>query len=471
MSVIVYELNEVPRRLFDFYSDAFPDSAFSVLRARSNLFETVAADVGVLSPWITWPTMHRGVSNIDHEISELGQTLDKVNFDFPSVHNICAERGIKVGVFGSLQSYPLPKKLENYSFYVPDTFAAGDECFPAELSDFQSFNLAMVRANGRNVQAGLAIRKAANFLKKSIRLGVTPRTFRNLASQILMERVDSGRLVRRRTSQIEIAFDLFLKQLAATKPDVSFFFTNHVASSMHRYWPTVFPQDYEEGKFEDSWLRKWAGEIPHAVRVADYQLRKLIDYCDKFDTELIVCSSMGQAAVKSVEPLNSQVLITNVNKLMSYIGFSPDLWRPKLAMAPRVVVTPTSFVCISMFERLSQIKINGSPINVHYTNSGDVRLDVSLANQASINILDGEKVVDPHAIGIENVSLQDASGSYAYHIPEGVMLHYKPAFTKKLSSQDAWKTVSVLDFAPSLLSKFSISPPSYMGREHLFGRI
>ena len=46
MSVIVYELNEVPRRLFDFYADAFPGSAFAQLRIYSNLFETLTADVG-----------------------------------------------------------------------------------------------------------------------------------------------------------------------------------------------------------------------------------------------------------------------------------------------------------------------------------------------------------------------------------------------------------------------------------------
>ena len=114
MSVVVYELNEVPRRLFDLYADAFPSSAFAQLRERSSLFETITADVGSLSPWITWPTMHRGVSNVDHEISDLGQSLTKVNAEFPNVYNILAQSGVKVGVFGSLQSYPLPENFDNF---------------------------------------------------------------------------------------------------------------------------------------------------------------------------------------------------------------------------------------------------------------------------------------------------------------------------------------------------------------------
>jgi hypothetical protein len=468
MSVVVYELNEVPRRLFDFYADAFPNSAFAQLRIHSNLFETLTADVGGLSPWITWPTMHRGVSNVDHEISELGQTLSKVNAEFPNVYNILAQSGVKVGVFGSLQSYPLPKNLDNYCFYVPDTFAAGDECFPDQLTDFQSFNLSMVRANGRNVSNGIAVKSATNFLKNSIKLGLKPKTFLKLSNQMLTERVNKDRLVRRRTSQVEIAFDIYFQQLKNTQPDISFFFTNHVASSMHRYWPTVFPKDYEDGKFERGWLKQWAGEIPHAVKVANFQLQKIINHCHASTSELIVCSSMGQGAVEDVEPIDSQVLITNVKKLMSYIGLSSEDWEPKLSMAPRIVLTPLSEACTPALERLKRIKINGYSIGIHYTTSGDIRLDISLTDQSSLEILDGNKIIAPNEIGIENVKLQDASGSYAYHIPEGIMMHYNPVKLNQKSRKETWNSISALDFAPSLLLKFGVQLPSYMKNENIF---
>ena len=76
--------------------------------------------------------------------------------------------------------------------------------------------------------------------------------------------------MRRRTSQVEIAFDLFFDQQLKTNPDVSFSFTNHVASSMHRYWPTVFPGDYSEGKFDESWLVRWKNEIPHSIKLLTF---------------------------------------------------------------------------------------------------------------------------------------------------------------------------------------------------------
>lgn len=468
MGLIVYELNEVPKKLFDFYADAFPNSSFAQLRRQSKLFETITADVGDLSPWITWPTMHRGVSNVYHEISDLGQTLTNVNNEFPNVYNILAKNGVKVGVFGSLQSYPVPADLDNFCFYVPDTFAAGDECFPEKLTKFQSFNLSMVRANGRNVSHGVAVKSAARFLRHSFNLGLTSKTFMKLSNQVLTERLNRDRLVRRRTSQVEIAFDLFFHQLKKTNPDISFFFTNHVASSMHRYWPAVFPEDYEEGKFDKSWLSQWSGEIPHAVKVANFQLKKIINFCQNSRYELIVCSSMGQGAVQNVEPLESQVLITNVKKLLNYVGLSVNEWEPKLSMAPRVVITPKTNSFMSKIDRLKRITVNGRKLNIHQTSTKDIRLDINLVNQSDIKVLDGDNVVKSEMIGIENVHLQDASGSYAYHIPEGILLHYNPRNIDKLVHDDDWTSVSALDFAPSILSKFSVDLPSYMVKENLF---
>jgi hypothetical protein len=468
MSVIIYELNEVPKKLFDFYARSHPNSAFASLRKMSSLYQTKTADVGSLSPWITWPTMHRGVSNISHEISDLGQDLTQVNLEYPNVYNILAQKDVKVGVFGSLQSYPLPNNLDNFSFYVPDTFAAGEECYPEELTSFQSFNLSMVRANGRNVTSGLAVKDAMKFIKNSINLGLTPNTFLKLSKQLLDERLNIDRVVRRRTSQVEIAFDLYLNQMLRTKPDISFFFTNHVASSMHRYWPTVFPSDYEEGKFEEKWRSQWSQEIPHAVKVANFQLQKLLNYCDNNNAELVVCSSMGQGAVTEAEPVERQVLITSLKNLLTYIGIAENEWEPRLSMAPRVVFALKSETARNKIKRLNNILINGMNIQAFNTSTGDIRLEIVLTNQHSLLVYDGTKQVNPKLIGIDNVHLQDASGAYAYHIPEGILLHYAPNKIQSGDIMTPWKNISALDFAPSILQKFSIDIPSYMQKENLF---
>lgn len=462
MSVVVYELNEIPKRVFDFYTAAFPNSSFSKLRNFGSLFETTTADVGALSPWITWPTLHRGVSNLDHEISDLGQDLTQINQVYPSLDKILASSGVSVGVFGSLQTYPLPDQLDNFKFYVPDTFAAGSECFPKKLSEFQEFNLNMVRSNARNVQSGIAVYDAGKFLKTSRDLGLTPLTLGKLSKQILSEKFNQDRLVRRRSSQAEIAFDLFFHQLRLNNPNISFFFTNHLASSLHRYWPTIFPSDYEEGKFDKSWLERWSGEIPHAIRIVEHQLSKLIMYCDQRGSELIVCSSMGQGAVENTEVINRQVFITNIRRLLNYIGVHENEWEPRMAMAPLVVVKPLSAEFHNKLHRLNRIKVNGSALDFFITSTGDVRFSIGLINQEELKVLDGNDFIDPELIGIDNVWLQDAAGSYAYHIPQGILMHYNSKRKVLNDRLHDWKSISVLDFAPSLLNKFGVKIPDYM---------
>ena len=468
MSVIVYELNEIPKKILDFYANSHPNSAFAYLRHHSRLFKTKTADVGGLSPWITWPTMHRGVSNVEHEITDLGQNLNKVNKEFPNIHNVLAKQGVKVGVFGCLQSYPMPKDLDNYGFYVPDTFAAGDECFPDKLTSFQAFNLSMVRHNARNVSKGIAVKDASRFILKSKQLGLKLNTFMKLTNQIISECINSDRVVRRRTSQVEIAFDLYMKQVMDTNPDISFFFTNHLASSMHRYWPTIFPQDYEQGKFDKSWLHRWSGEIPHAVKVTNYQLTRLINYCKSKGSELIVCSSMGQAAVVNTTIKRKLVLITNLKNLLGYLGIKKTDWEPRLSMSPQVVITPKNNSVIDSLKKLKNIFLNGKNINFKTTTTGEIIFDISLINQENLTIIDGDKKINNKEIGVDNVNLQDAAGCYAYHISEGTLLHYNPKKISNNSFNQDWEPISVLDFAPSLLNKFNKKIPSYMKNEKLF---
>lgn len=468
MHTIVYELNEVPKRLFEFYSDAFPQSAFARLKNNSRLFETVTADVGSLSPWVTWPTMHRGVSNLDHTISDLGQDLSLINNEFPPLWELLAKRGFNVGVFGCLQSYPLPEQYDDYAFYIPDTFASGIECYPKLLSTFQKFNLSMVKASGRNVSSSISWEDAGNFLLNSLRLGLTASTVKSMAKQLVSERLNPDRVVRRRTSQIEIAFDLFYEQVERTRPHISFFFTNHLASSMHRFWPTVFPEDYQEGKFDNEWLHRWRGEIPHAVRMANLQLNKLIRFSDVNGFRLIVVSSMGQHAVQNTKIVKSQGLITNLEKLLSYIGIPREKWSPRMAMAPQLVIKILDDAYLKNLKTLKEIKINDKLIKSYHTSTGDIRLELKLENPEKIEIFHNGNIIDASTFGVSKVDIQDAAGAYAYHIPEGILIDYNP----KLRDQhltSCWKSVSVLDYAPSILNEFGVPKMPYMvGDNRLF---
>jgi hypothetical protein len=60
--IILFELNEVPWRVIDHFVAAHADSALARMVASAVQHETLAEDT-LLSPWITWPTLHRGVTS------------------------------------------------------------------------------------------------------------------------------------------------------------------------------------------------------------------------------------------------------------------------------------------------------------------------------------------------------------------------------------------------------------------------
>ena len=80
----------------------------------------------------------------------------------------------------------------------------------------------MVKANGRNVSKGIAVKDGLTFLTNARSMGLSFSTLSKLGQQIFLEQFNKDRVVQERTSQVEIAFDLFFDQQLKTNPDVSF---------------------------------------------------------------------------------------------------------------------------------------------------------------------------------------------------------------------------------------------------------
>jgi len=468
MGIIFYELNEVPYRVLAHYTAQNPDSTIAQLMRHSTQFETTSSDEGILSPWVTWPTVHRGVTNRAHLIGDLGQDLQDVDAEYPPFFHALAKGGVKVGVFGSLHTYPVPKNVENYAFYVPDTFASGPETFPEYMQVFQNFNLKMVDLSGRNVSGKIAKKAAFQFMSRLFQLGVTPKTIARLSQQIFSEIRNSDRKVRRRTSQTEIAFDIFFKALKQKQPEFASFFTNHVASSMHRYWPGLFPDDYDHTAFDSEWLARFSGEIDFTMDVANHQLSQLVKFVQKHSSyQLVVLSSMGQAAVDETEIIRTQLQITDKNKFLSYFGLNADQWQSERAMAPRCIFKISDAAALApLLQQLKETSINGEPLDLAEHAHGVVRVKLGQSNLNSeeIELCSQGKKVALEAMGISNLEIQDATGSYAYHITSGSLLVYDPKKSVSLA-QEANKTqISTCEIAPAMLSHFGVQTPAYMDK-------
>ena len=107
-----------------------------------------------------------------------------------------------------------------------------------------------------------------------------------------------------------------MKHLNKTRPSFATFFTNHVASSMHRYWAAMFPGDYETFEFTQDWVNTYQNEIDFTMGKFDRIFGKLAAFVDANpEYQLWVATSMGQAATRG-RPCDSQLYITDRKRLM-----------------------------------------------------------------------------------------------------------------------------------------------------------
>ncbi len=454
--VVVFELNEVPWRIIDWWVADHPDSAIAQLLQVSSQQTSVSPDEGHLSPWVTWPTVHRGVPNTVHGIGHFGQDTSHADDVAPTWWVRAVEAGRNVGVFGLLHTNELPADVDRYAFFVPDTFAPSADTHPSALEPFQAFNLSMARASARNVSTSIDVSAARQFLLRAPRLGLRPATVARLVRQLVDERRRPHTRVRRRSYQSVLAFDLFVRQLRSTRPDAAAFFTNHVASAMHRYWAATFPDDYDPATFgfDDEWISTWSGELAEAMAHADRMIARLHAHCEATGAVLVIASSMGQQAAQGT-PVGRQLYLRDVATFLTAAGVDPTVVDRRPAMDPQVNVQTADQAALDALRRcLSELRVGGREISWSEEDHGFISMEFGQADDAIGEIKVGGVVRAPADLGMEIIEIEDEVASTGYHVPEGILLVHDPLATTPLDNDRA--DVSTTEIASMILDRLEV---------------
>ncbi|MEM7413185.1 MAG: hypothetical protein AAF430_23345 [Myxococcota bacterium] len=466
--IVLLEANEIPFRIFDRYVANHDASALARHLPACRQYMTFAIDSGHLSPWVTWPTLHRGVSNDEHKIRAFGEDLTEANEKFPPIWELLNRGGVKTGVFGPLHSWPLPERPERFDFFVPDTFANTPECYPDELTSFQRFNLAMARKSPRNVSSEVDWKSAVQFMVRAPALGLRPKTVMELASQLIQERTLPWKRIRRRTFQPVLAFDLFMKQLERHRPAFSNFFTNHVASSMHRFWAAIFPDEYDALELGEEWQEQYGGEIDFCMAWTNDFFERLTSFADQNPEYLIlVASSMGQAAA-SGKRIATQLYLRKPERLLAKAGVGEGEWERRPSMEPAVSLYVAEHRCDEFRSFLNRMEIRGEAVYFDEKDGGFFDLHFGQTNlqaDEAFASVDGAPV--PFAeLGLESVELEDEAGSTAYHVPEGTLFIYDPQNRERRAQPRP--RLDTIEIAPALLTHFGLDVPPYMRKPSSF---
>jgi len=463
--IILFELNEVPLRVIDQFCAWRPASNLALTLPLCRQHQTYAED-SKLSPWTTWSTLHRGVVDRKHTIHEFGQDLVEINEQFPQIWEILQRQGVSVGVCGSLHTYPLPEGVAKYDFFIPDTFAAGPECFPELLTTFQDFNLQMARDSARTINRSVPIVAGLKVLLKSRELGLRPSTYLDIGGQLLGETFQSWKQVRRRTYQAVLMFDVFMQQLETKRPQFTTFFSNHVASSMHRYWAATFPDDYDSFGFTTDWVSTYRNEIDFTLSKFDQFLGRLTRFVDSNpEYELWITTSMGQAATVA-QAVETSLNLRHVDRFFSELGLEPSSWTRRPAMVPQVSIIVREPARELLRNALQNLIINGTPVQYEEHEGGFFSVTVGFYNvheKPHSASLFG-KSISYEQLGLEFITIDDKCGATAYHIPQGSLLVYSAGASQraKVGTGGLRTEISTLSIAPTILRNFGLKTPDYM---------
>jgi len=474
--VILYELNEVPWSIVDYYVQRRPESNFAVLLEGGQSLTTRHRDepeLGGLQPWRTWPSLHS--STYAHNSVDLGQ--DPATFRGDPLWAVAERAGLSVGLFGPLQSWPA-RRFRHGGFYVPDTFSRDSMTYPGSLRRFQAFNLAMTGLNGFSSDAALNPRALWGTGVDLLRRGLTVRSAGTLAAHLVREVRDARYKQLRAAMQVLPSFDLYWRLHRTHEPRLSIFFTNHVASMMHRFWGDAVPGYTDEHDYVADGV--YGGFILAALDFTDHQLGRIRTFLASHpDSMLVLAASMGQGPV---DPRFSDVglfVLEDHRRLVARLGLAGAelglTMYPHLSLvfadeaAARAAIAPLESVVVEGVGRLfGRFRVQGRTVAFGIvTVIDDPRAQRESVMAARFRPAGAERDVTarPADLGVM-VRSRVGGDNTAYHIPEGMLLAYGAGVARDPSR----KEVDILDVAPSLLANaLDVEPAATMqGMPSLF---
>jgi len=457
--VILYEVNEVPWAIVDLYLACRSGSALEALLARGRSQTTHNGDPTHLQPWRTWPTFHTGLYSDEHNSFELGQ--DPSTFRGETIWDVAEARGLRIGVFQPLQSWPA--RCPRYGgFYVPDTFSRDAETHPPALRRFQEFNLAMTRDNGFSSDAPLDVRNLALAGADMLRRGLTPWSAYMTMRHLARERKDERYKAARSMVQPLPAFDLYWRLHKRTRPHLSVFFTNHVAGMMHRFWGDTVPGYAERfGYSPDDVFRQF---VLDAMDVFDHQIARLMRFVDRDpESVLMVASSMGQNAIPRHEAAEHYV-VEHADRLVGTLGIGPA--EPGLAMYPRTSLEfpddnaatrgaqVVRSATLAMQPLFADVRVDGHTVSfmVRMRAEGDDGSVTFAREEASEG---ASEEADLAALGLV-VAPRLGGANTAHHTPEGILITYGDG----VSADTSRAQIDAREAKPMILDLLGINEPS-----------
>jgi hypothetical protein len=429
--VILIEFNELtPRLLSQFMADGTLPH-FKKFFDSSTVF-TTRADDAQLNPWVVWPTIHSGVPASEHGIAHMGD--GGLNLAFTCVAQELSAKGIRVGVFGSMNV--------NYGalsgYYVPDPWDKRGHAHPAFLDDFYRIVAQQVKDSSRYAIDFKQLFGLATFL---LRHGLTLGTAFAAARQLLVERTNRHLRWRRAMILDRISYDVF--RFLNGRLDVEFatFFSNSTAHFQHFYWSDMEPEAFTSAP--PSANSVLAGAIREGYESMDELLRRMM--LDNPSATLMLCTGLSQGPRGVADQFYYR--LADYKAFLTFAGLSLQTHRITVAMSSEFHIhCETESEAARVGELLSRFSVDDSAA-------------FNVAVEESKVVVSPRASADPARLDKSLMRDDGASvrfGAVAHARREGAL------WIRNGDHRIIEGEVPVTDIAPTLLKLFNVAQPDHM---------
>ncbi len=312
--MIIIEANEIPLEVFEWYAKNSRGMIADTIR-KFGITQTILDDVEeeYLYPSQAWASISTGLNAESHKIRWYNDAKPSNNFYW----RVLAKNNKKIALMNVLHSGSITKDEESlYDFIFPDFFSLTPEVKLKKYKNFQIFNHKMSISSGRKTSKKTIIFNAIKSFLKSPSFGgwgISVRDFAKWKKIFLSVGKDSEILRNAQfILQQRIFLDIVKRRLGS---DLSVFFTNHVASCLHRNFHNL-NENYKEDIDKKE-------KIYQSMKILDEFIAELRDIDNKRD--IILLSAMGQKLNQKVDEEyklenSKDYKLINHNKFLKFFG-------------------------------------------------------------------------------------------------------------------------------------------------------
>jgi hypothetical protein len=458
--LLLVEMNEITWSLIDPLIERKKLPTFEWLKRHGAWAAPMSVDLEPqLDPWITWTTIYTGRLQADHNVYFLDQDHNSIMAE--RIWEICARSGKKIGVYGSLCSWP-PQPVNG--FCVPDTFARDASTYPECLRAIQELNLTYTRSIRLPMDQDTFWYKAKLGLGL-MRLGLSVTTISRIARQLAVEKLKPETRWRRVLLQPYTNFDFFSRLYRQCRPDFATFHTNHVAHLMHTYWKAMQPELFKPLTTTPDEIKHYGNAIEEGYVSADRLLKSLLSLIDE-NTVMMISSSMGQQPYLNLGKYKNGKKIRQVKslpRLLQILGVHGQAEAVSM-MSDQFNIYSESEYALDLVYRLlksAYVEVENGTIPMFYLQRNGGSICVSLIPDEVIDASSRCRFPDapegPSFIYGDLVQFNGQVKSGRHH-PEGMLIIYGPGIKRGGRIEEC----NNLDLAPTMLTLMGIPLPEEM---------